>query len=82
MSEVVYYTPVLLPLPMRQWPIADAVHTWLKRATLTEVIELYWMAQNLRADEEDTKARRLADPNDMFGKSVEYVAAYYAERKP
>lgn len=81
MNEVVYYTPVLLPLPMRQQPIADAVHGWLQEATFDEVVNLWWKAQAERADKEETHQRRLADPDDMLGKSVEYVAAYYAAPK-
>ena len=74
------YTPVQLPAPMRAQPIMDAVHTWLKYVDFATLTELYWRAQNERADEEDRDAKRAADPDDLFGKSLEYVAAYY-ERK-
>jgi hypothetical protein len=58
-----------------------AVNGWLQGVTFDHVVELWWKAQMLAADKAERDNARRADPGDMFGKSPEYVAAYYATKR-
>lgn len=66
---------------LRDQMIWHAVHSWLKTATFDQVTELWWMAQNEKATEEERHQKRLADPDDLYGKSAEYCNEYFAKRK-
>jgi hypothetical protein len=69
-----------LPTFLADWPPHAAAQTWMKHITFDQLVELWWMAQGLRAAEAEIKERRALDPNDMAGKSAEYVMSYYKQR--
>lgn len=52
---------------LRNQPVWFAVHSWLRHIDLSSLIELWWLAQAERATQEETRARRYADPNDRYG---------------
>lgn len=66
---------------LRNQPVWFAVHSWLKWATFDEVVNLWWLAQNEKADEEDKRQARRDNPDDMYAKSPQYVADWYAKRR-
>lgn len=53
----------------------------LQEMTFDEVVNLWWQAQNLKADQQDWEAKRAADPDNMAHKSPEYVAEWHAKRR-
>lgn len=66
---------------LRDQYIWQAVHSWLQDAELTDVINLWWKAQNEKAAKLEEYQRRKDDPHNMTGKSVDYVNEYFAKRE-
>lgn len=54
---VTYPTPErdVLPTAMQQWPMLDAMQTWMQRVELSTVIEMWWEAQRLKAEREERR---------------------------
>lgn len=52
----------------------------MKRLTFDQVVDLWWYCQAEAAKDRELHNRRTANPDDMYGKSREYVTAYYAAK--
>lgn len=75
------WRPIELQPQFRDQPIHHAVHSWMQDMTLDRLIELWWEAQAIKATKIEEHRRRVADPDNMTGKSAEYVNAYFARKR-
>lgn len=79
-GEVVECPVIELQPQFRDAPIRLAVQSWLQDISWYDLLQIYWEAQGLRAAKEERHAARLADQNDFYGKSPEFVKEYFAKK--